>query len=87
MLFDRDKNGYITFENLKQIAADLGKHLKILIICLGEKMSDDEIKEMLLEANQTNLYIIEYSNNCFRNGVVTKDQFREVLNAATHSMT
>lgn len=27
LLFDRDKKGYITFENLKQIATELGKFL------------------------------------------------------------
>ena len=51
----------ITFDNLKKIATDL-----------GETMTDDELKLMILEANKTN-----------KEGVVTKDQFEEVLNRAT----
>ena len=51
----------ITFDNLKKIATEL-----------GETMTDDELKLMILEANKTN-----------KEGVVTKDQFEEVLNRAT----
>ena len=40
-LFDQETKGFITFENLKEIANEL-----------GESMSDDELKLMLLEANK-----------------------------------
>lgn len=39
-LFDIDKTGTITFENLKRIAQEL-----------GETMSDEELKLMVYEAN------------------------------------
>lgn len=41
MLFDSDKNGFITFENLKKVALEL-----------GENLTDDELKLMVLEANK-----------------------------------
>ena len=41
-LFDTDKSGVITFDNLKRIAMEL-----------GETMSDDELKLMILEANKS----------------------------------
>jgi centrin-1 len=50
ILFSQNKN-YIDFEDLKIIATEL-----------GETMSDDELKEMMYEANQSN-----------REGVVTKE--------------
>jgi len=40
VLFSAEKE-YITFEDLKQVAEDL-----------GENMTDDELKEMIFEANQ-----------------------------------
>ncbi len=40
-LFDQDSQNVISFQNLKQIAREL-----------GENMSDDELKEMLKEANK-----------------------------------
>ena len=40
-LFDQDKTGKITFDNLKRIATEL-----------GENMTDDEIREMLTEADR-----------------------------------
>jgi Ca2+-binding EF-hand superfamily protein len=42
-LFDISGQGHITFEDLKQIATEL-----------GETMSDDELKLMVLEANKSN---------------------------------
>ena len=50
ILFSQNKN-YIDFEDLKIIATEL-----------GETMSDDELKEMMYEANQSN-----------REGVVSKE--------------
>ena len=41
-LFDTDKTGVITFDNLKRVALEL-----------GETMSDDELKLMVLEANKS----------------------------------
>lgn len=38
-LFDREDKGFITFENLKQVANDL-----------GENITDDELREMIREA-------------------------------------
>lgn len=38
-LFDREDKGFITFENLKQVANDL-----------GENITDDELREMIKEA-------------------------------------
>lgn len=40
-LFDIDKSGFITFENLKRIAVEL-----------GEQMSDEELRLMVGEANR-----------------------------------
>lgn len=45
-LFDQEKTGFITFENLKKIASEL-----------GEIMTDDELKLMILEANKQNKYV------------------------------
>jgi centrin-1 len=42
-LFDEDGTGYITFRNLKKICADL-----------GENLTDDEIQEMIDEADRDN---------------------------------
>lgn len=39
-LFDKDQTGKITFENLKRVSEEL-----------GEKMSDDELREMIVEAD------------------------------------
>ena len=41
-LFDQQAHGYITFENLKRIAQEL-----------GETMTDDELKLMIFEANKS----------------------------------
>ena len=41
-----DKNGVISFENLKRIAGEL-----------GEVMSDEELKLMIYEANKSSKYI------------------------------
>ena len=60
ILFSQNKN-YIDFEDLKIIATEL-----------GETMSDDELKEMMYEANQSN-----------REGVVTKEQFLGILASQT----
>ena len=60
ILFSQNKN-YIDFDDLKNIATEL-----------GETMSDDELKEMMFEANQSN-----------REGVVNKDQFMAILNSQT----
>ena len=52
----------ITFANLKSIALQL-----------GETMSDDELKLMLFEANDSD-----------KNGNVTEEQFEKVLTRATN---
>ena len=56
ILFGQHKD-HITFEDLKMIAREL-----------GENMSDDELKEMMFEANRVD-----------REGVVTRDEFMHIL--------
>ena len=56
ILFSKNKDA-IEFEDLKRIAKDL-----------GENMSDDELKEMMFEANKVD-----------REGVVTKQDFMTIL--------
>lgn len=56
ILFSQSKD-HITFEDLKHIAREL-----------GETMSDDELKEMMYQANRTN-----------RDGIVSRDQFMGIL--------
>ena len=46
-LFAVDNNEVITFENLKEIAKEL-----------GETMSDDELKLMIYEANKSEKYFV-----------------------------
>ena len=53
----------ITFDDLKEVAQEL-----------GENMSDDELKEMVFEANKRD-----------KDGVVTKAEFMSVLNKTTNS--
>ncbi|EGR31165.1 hypothetical protein IMG5_116360, partial [Ichthyophthirius multifiliis] len=78
-LFDMDKTGLISFESLKKIAIEL-----------GETMTDDELKLMILEANKSNklnilfLYQVIFKIKFNREGVVTKEQFEEVLTKATN---
>ena len=59
ILFSQNKN-YIEFEDLKRIAKEL-----------GETMSDDELKEMMFEANKAD-----------REGTVDKKDFLSILNKA-----
>lgn len=59
ILFSQNKN-FIDFTDLKRIAREL-----------GETMSDDELKEMLFEANKTD-----------REGAVDKKDFLSILNKA-----
>jgi len=57
MLFDKEGTGEITFENLKAIAKELGWNSSPKFSDLvepGETMTDDELKEMILEANHKN---------------------------------
>lgn len=56
ILFSQDKD-HITFEDLKRISIELGEH-----------MTDDELKEMLYEANKSD-----------RDGVVDISQFLQIL--------
>ena len=56
ILFSQNKD-HITFEDLKVIAREL-----------GENMSDDELKEMMYEANRVD-----------RDGVVARDEFMGIL--------
>ena len=58
-LFSQQKN-FIDFTDLKQIAQ-----------ALGENMSDDELKEMVFEANKQD-----------RDGVVERKDFLSILNKA-----
>ena len=53
----------ITFDDLKEVAQEL-----------GENMSDDELKEMVFEANKRD-----------KDGVVTKAEFMSVLNKTKNS--
>ena len=57
IMFSQNKN-VITFEDLKRVAKDL-----------GETMSDDELKEMMFEANKTD-----------REHDVDKKDFMSILN-------
>lgn len=59
ILFSQNKSN-IEFEDLKRIAKEL-----------GENMSDDELKEMVFEANKTD-----------RDGSVDKKDFLSILNKA-----
>ena len=59
ILFSQNKN-FIEFNDLKRIAREL-----------GETMSDDELKEMIFEANKTD-----------RDGTVDKTDFNGILNKA-----
>ena len=59
ILFSQNKSS-IEFEDLKRIAKEL-----------GENMSDDELKEMVFEANKTD-----------RDGSVDKKDFLSILNKA-----
>lgn len=59
ILFSQNKNT-IEFEDLKRIAKEL-----------GENMSDDELREMIFEANKTD-----------RDGTVDKKDFLSILNKA-----
>lgn len=59
ILFSQNKP-FIEFEDLKRIAREL-----------GETMSDDELKEMVFEANKTD-----------RDGAVDKKDFLSILNKA-----
>lgn len=59
ILFSQNKN-FIDFADLKRIAKEL-----------GETMSDDELKEMVFEANKTD-----------RDGNVDKKDFLSILNKA-----
>ena len=56
ILFSQEKP-YITFEDLKNVATEL-----------GESMTDDELKEMIFEANKTD-----------RDGAVDVGQFMGIL--------
>lgn len=56
ILFGQSKD-HITFEDLKMIAKEL-----------GETMSDEELKEMMFEANRVD-----------REGIVTRDEFMNIL--------
>ena len=56
ILFSQNKD-HISFEDLKIIAKEL-----------GEVMSDDELKEMMFQANRSN-----------RDGPVTHEQFMSIL--------
>ena len=56
ILFSQNKD-HITFEDLKRVAKEL-----------GENMSDDELKEMMFEANKTD-----------RDGVVDNTDFMSIL--------
>ena len=56
ILFGQNKD-HITFDDLKTIAREL-----------GENMSDDELKEMMFEANRHD-----------REGVVTREEFMNIL--------
>ena len=56
ILFSQNKD-HIGFDDLRNVAKEL-----------GETMSDDELKEMMYQANRSN-----------RDGVVTHDQFMSIL--------
>ena len=76
-LFDRDGKDEITFENLKEIAKEL-----------GETMSDDELKLMLHEANKDALAFLLFNYYFYiisrKSLLVKKDQFKDVLSRATN---
>ena len=61
ILFSRNKD-QIEFEDLKAIAKEL-----------GENMSDDELKEMMFEANKMD-----------REGMVTRNDFMSILTNQDH---
>ncbi|KAG2373358.1 hypothetical protein C9374_012224 [Naegleria lovaniensis] len=55
-LFDEDDTGYITFANLKRVAKDL-----------GENMTDEELREMIEEADRSN------------SGQISKEDFLRIM--------
>lgn len=59
-LFDEDGTGTISFDNLKRVAQEL-----------GEKISDEELREMIFEACKN------------RYGEVSIDQYRQILTRPT----
>jgi len=56
-LFDRDGTGYITLENLRQVSQEL-----------GEGLNDEEIREMIEEAD-----IVDYD------GAVSQEEFHKIM--------
>ncbi|EFC38333.1 predicted protein [Naegleria gruberi] len=55
-LFDEDDSGFITFANLKRVAKDL-----------GENMTDEELREMIEEADRSN------------QGQISKEDFLRIM--------
>jgi len=55
-LFDKERTGFITFENLRQVALEL-----------GEGLNDEEIKEMIDEADMD------------KDGAVNQDEFFRIM--------
>jgi len=55
-LFDEDDTGFITFANLKRVAKDL-----------GESMTDEELREMIEEADRSN------------SGQISKEDFLRIM--------
>lgn len=56
MMFDKDQKGYINFEDLKRVVAEL-----------GENINDDELWDMIKEADAT------------KNGHVNENDFMAMM--------
>jgi len=56
-LFDKEGSGYITFENLRQVSQEL-----------GEGLNDEEIREMIAEAD-----VVDFD------GAVSEDEFQKIM--------
>mmetsp|Transcript_22207 Transcript_22207/g.88118 ORF Transcript_22207/g.88118 Transcript_22207/m.88118 type:complete len:186 (-) Transcript_22207:1042-1599(-) len=71
-LFDDDETGKISFRNLKRVAKELGESLSettlyLFRVSLGENMTDEELQEMIDEADRDG------------DGEINEDEFLRIM--------